>query len=53
MKLFHWHLSIINRLKETLADDCKLSRTNFAYLVSIHLSFVSYHCEDNFVMEYY
>ncbi|KAJ8440281.1 hypothetical protein Cgig2_031595 [Carnegiea gigantea] len=50
---FRWHSSIINRLKETLMDDGKLSRADFAYFVSIHLSFVSYHCEDNLIMEHY
>ncbi|KAJ8438101.1 hypothetical protein Cgig2_015358 [Carnegiea gigantea] len=50
---FHWHSSIINRLKETLVDDGKLSRVNFTYFISIHSSFVSYHCEDNLIMEHY
>jgi len=34
-------------------DDGKLSRADFAYFVSIRSSFVSYHCEDNLVMEHY
>ena len=43
----------INRLKETLVDDGKLSRADFDCFVSIRSSFVSYCCEDNFVMEHY
>jgi len=50
---FRWHSSIINRLKETLVDDSKLSRADFAYFVSICSGFVSYRCEDSFVMEHY
>ena len=50
---FCWHSSIINRLKETLVDDDKLSRADFAYFVNIHSGFVSYRCEDSFVMEHY
>ncbi|KAJ8441760.1 hypothetical protein Cgig2_009189 [Carnegiea gigantea] len=50
---FHWHSFIINRLKETLLDDDKLSRAEFAYFVSIRSSFVFYHCEDNLVIEHY
>ncbi|KAJ8438319.1 hypothetical protein Cgig2_013367 [Carnegiea gigantea] len=49
---FRWHSSI-NRLKETLVDDGKLSRADFAYFVSIRSGFLSYHCEHNFVMEHY
>ncbi|KAJ8433884.1 hypothetical protein Cgig2_004606 [Carnegiea gigantea] len=37
---FCWHSSIINRLKETLVDDGKLSRADFAYFdVPIDLDF--------------
>ncbi|KAJ8447538.1 hypothetical protein Cgig2_031151 [Carnegiea gigantea] len=50
---FRWHSSIINRLKETFVDDDKLSRADFIYFVSIRSSFVSYRCEDSFVMEHY
>jgi len=32
---FCWHSSIINRLKETLVDDGKLSRADFTYFVSL------------------
>ncbi|KAJ8422681.1 hypothetical protein Cgig2_000899 [Carnegiea gigantea] len=35
---FCWHSSIINPLKETLLDDDKLSRADFAYFVRIRLS---------------
>ncbi|KAJ8421521.1 hypothetical protein Cgig2_027783 [Carnegiea gigantea] len=48
---FCLHSSIIKRLKETLIDDDKLLRTDFANFVSI--GFVSYHCEENLIMEYY
>ncbi|KAJ8424463.1 hypothetical protein Cgig2_009780 [Carnegiea gigantea] len=34
-------------------DDGKLSRADFAYFVSIRLSFISCRCEGNLVMEYY
>jgi len=51
-KAFCWHSSIINWLKETPKDKGKLSRIDFAYFVSICLSFISYKCEDNFVMEH-
>ncbi|KAJ8429741.1 hypothetical protein Cgig2_023130 [Carnegiea gigantea] len=49
---FRWHSSIINRLKETLIDDDKHLRIDIAYFISIHLSFISYHCEDNLVIEH-
>ncbi|KAJ8430730.1 hypothetical protein Cgig2_001303 [Carnegiea gigantea] len=38
---------------ETLLDDDKLSRANFAYFISIRPSFVSYHCEDSLIIEHY
>ena len=50
---FRWHSSVINRLREILVDDGKLSRDDFAYCVSIRSSFISYRCEDSFVMEHY
>ncbi|KAJ8431891.1 hypothetical protein Cgig2_009958 [Carnegiea gigantea] len=50
---FCWHSSIINRLRETLVDDGKLSRADFTYFVSIHSGFVTYRCEHSFVMEHY
>ncbi|KAJ8452599.1 hypothetical protein Cgig2_004935 [Carnegiea gigantea] len=50
---FHWHSSTINRLKETLVDDGKLSRADFAYFVGIRSDFVSYRCEDSLVTEHY
>ena len=34
-------------------DDDKVSRANFTYFVSIRLSFFSYRCEDNLIMEHY
>ena len=34
-------------------DDDMLLGANFAYFTSIHLSFISYHCEDSLVIEYY
>ncbi|KAJ8444116.1 hypothetical protein Cgig2_005797 [Carnegiea gigantea] len=43
-----WHSSIIDRLKETLMDDNKLSRAEFAYVVSIRSNFVSYYRQFGF-----
>ena len=50
---FRWHSSVINRLREILVDDGKLSRADFAYFVSVRSSFVAYRCEDSLVMEHY
>ncbi|KAJ8445794.1 LOW QUALITY PROTEIN: hypothetical protein Cgig2_027875 [Carnegiea gigantea] len=50
---FCWHSSVINRLRETLVDDGKLSRADFTYFVSVRSSFVAYRCEDNLIMEHY
>ena len=33
-------------------NDGKLSRAGFTYFISIRSSFISYHCEDNLVMEH-
>ncbi|KAJ8426539.1 hypothetical protein Cgig2_002059 [Carnegiea gigantea] len=43
---FRWHSSIINRLKETLVDDDKLSRDDFAYFMFIS-STCSPHASDS------
>ncbi|KAJ8435738.1 LOW QUALITY PROTEIN: hypothetical protein Cgig2_003160 [Carnegiea gigantea] len=42
---FRWHSSIINSLKETLMDDGKLSRADFAYLDSL---VIEHYCPNRF-----